>query len=546
MRGALKLLTAATVAMLVASCGGGGGGGGGGSVSAGYNEPQVQPEPVEPVRSYKVVNGTITDESSQADVRTTTNNGTTTLLSQIKFICAVYDDNSQFLPDVPVRENCVPVNNGTFTLPVWKENDYALFFFDDNNTPLGYVGDLDNVATVHLGDKDVNLQIALRGFDDKGQVYATFTSTDGEAVSFNDQFFNSDDDGDGIPNPVDIDYIRERFVKYKIVPVKYLQKAKGLLVDDVQANDELTAEHYYYLFIDGQFQPYGLDYYSSSNTYYPSQALYPIEVNEGSYTKFYNYLMATNSEGVFDDNYTTYNVLDVQFHVYGQVMPVYVSAGWAYGVLSPEEFKDLRDLVLYAIQDWNSVIHEVNATNGFIYLGAMLPLQGRDTVEGWPFPKASTRSHLAGGVVVTYAQLSGTTTGLTQFGGVQVEVNTPFTVTVNLDNGTQVVSKYWNNGLIINRLVKIGELKKEVVVHEFGHVLDLDHPFASGCGNIPSVMNYYDNGAKTEDISDFDSQLVQTEFQVINDYGVDPYQSAWQSWIDFNSPVSILETNSTE
>jgi len=187
-----KLLAFTTVALtgLIFSCGGGGGGNGGGSVSANYNEPQVQPEPLEPVRSYKVVNGTITDESSQADVRAVatngTTNGTSTLLSQIKFICAVYDDNSQFLPDVPVRENCVPVNNGTFTLPIWKENDYALFFFDDNNTPLGYVGDLNDVATVHLGDKDVNLQIALKGLDDNGQVYATFTSTGGETVSFND------------------------------------------------------------------------------------------------------------------------------------------------------------------------------------------------------------------------------------------------------------------------------------------------------------------------------------------------------------------------
>jgi len=58
MREKLLALTTAALTGLIFSCGGGGGGG---SVSAGYNEPQVQPEPVEPVRSYKVVNGTITD-----------------------------------------------------------------------------------------------------------------------------------------------------------------------------------------------------------------------------------------------------------------------------------------------------------------------------------------------------------------------------------------------------------------------------------------------------------------------------------------------------
>jgi len=372
MRNALLLLTA----LVIASCGGGGGGGG--SSSAGGNNP---PPPPSPQSSYPTVRGNLYYSSADALGN----------LFGIDYVCAVYRDTGQWIADVPVRDNCVRVENNAFTMHLSGAGDYALFFFNATASPIGFAGKDGGVYVLHLGDGNTTLSIYLEQ-DAQGQVEGDVAEKS-LIVSDDDYFFNNDSDGDGVKDVVDPDWLTQRFLKVKFINVSLLQKEQGLFIDNSTENDNDPVPVYYYLNIRNAVEPMGFISFEGNSTLTSAVNM----VQQGDV--FTPYLIPTdeNANLIFSEGY--YDLTVPKLAAYREVIPVFVAPS----PLNPtfDDYEALKNNVLYAIADWNNYIRQADPQAGFVFLGAVPYVNGTLSCgQGPTVDNVTDKAPIPGSVVV--------------------------------------------------------------------------------------------------------------------------------------------------
>ena len=117
--------------------------------------------------------------------------------------------------------------------------------------------------------------------------------------------------------------------------------------------------------------------------------------------------------------------------------------------------------------------------------------------------------------------MAGSAVGETSSASTLEYLSDSFTITGTKTDGTEQVMKYWLAVGIGSVSIFIEDVNNlHTIEHELGHYIGLDHPFAGGLGDLPSVMNYSGYN-RTEYISDFDRWLVADVFSKYATYGVD-------------------------
>jgi hypothetical protein len=506
-----KLLTLATTfviigsSVILSSCGGGGGG-------------NSVPSANETTNSANETTNSTINSNSDSDTGTATAptykvdtiNGTiyeskASSLSDIAYVSAIYWDKQwNGTLDVPVREMTVKVENGTFSLPVEDGRKYALFFFNATGQPVGFVGDSDTPYVSNVSsNKTVNIHVA--DSDGDGIIEA---DVEGLEPDITDDSFAQDGDADGIPDAVDPDWLKEKFRKIKFLPVTTLRE-QGLLEDNRPENDELSDFHYYYYFMHGNVNPYVLWDESGKTTI----AIYNLDNGDGTST---SYLWTSSETGLLGSGYVTVPVFE--FHLQRILLPIFVSPA----NLTFEELLTFKENIKTAIEEWNEAIQEGYEGAGIVYLGVLPRIE--DTI--WITTNHSTEgtyeyAPIKGAGMFAKASLSGNTVGETESASIMEYLSDSFTITGILPDGTEQVMKYWLAAGIGSVSIFVEDVNNlHTIEHELGHYIGLDHPFAAGLGDLPSVMNYSGYN-RTEYISDFDKWLVADVFSKYATYGVD-------------------------
>ena len=503
MKRLLSLTTFLIAMATISSCGGGGGGGSLETPDTGnLNSPPQTPEETIAV---KTINGTIAENTKGA------------LPSDVAFVSAVYwDKQVNGTIDVPVRENTVKVTNGTFSLPV-EDGKYAIFLFDGNYTPIGFVGEADKPYVFNVTEnKEVTIYL-----DDKDNDNVTEADIEGIEPDLADDSFFGDSDNDGIPDAVDPDFLSQ-FFKIKLLPV---YKMETELTDD---NGNFASEIYYY--------------YDFSNEATPNKVGSSFEAlwedDNGN-----RYLKATNEEGIGTGEKT--DIPFFKFHYRWIQAPVFLNPyDPEKGRLSFEEIIEFKKNILEAIKEWNEgMIEGYGEGAGLAYLG-VVP-EEKISISTGVLPDLSANYTYAPIPYGVYYEKYNFTNdrGITSIiAGLDWEMKDPMTLNVTLDNGTQRTMKYEN---VIRKnayVIGIKDITDSVAItHELGHYIGLKHPFDSGYEDTPSIMNYYQY-SMTEKVSDFDKELVKTVWGYFKDYGVD-LEQVKNAYIEYvgNHTVQVFE-----
>ena len=501
-----KALSLVTLAVILFSCGGGGGGGSSETPTPdtnNLNSPPQTPNTQTSNTQIRTLNGTIAENKATP--------------SDVAFISAVYwDKQVNGTIDVPVRENTVAVVNGTFSLPV-EDGKYALFLFDKNYQPIGFVGESDKPYVFNITEnKEVTIYLVNKDNDN-----VTEADIDGINPDLADDSFSGDSDNDGIPDAVDPDFLK-KFFKIKLLPV---YKMKNELTDD---NGNFEKEVYYYYDFSKEATPNKV---GSS-----FEALW--EDDDGN-----RYLKATDEEGSGTGEKT--DIPFFKFHFRWIQAPVFLNPyDPEKGRLSFEEIVKFKKNILEAIEGWNEpMIEGYGEGAGLVYLG-VVP-EEKISISTGIFPDLNanyTYAPIPYGVYYEkygFTDYRGRTSSIAKL---DWEMRDPMILNVTLDNGTQRTMKYENRIKSNAYVIGIKDITDSTTItHELGHYIGLMHPFEYNYGNIPSIMNYAQYNM-TETISDFDKELVKTVWGYFKDYGVD-LEQVKNAYIEYvgNHTVQVFE-----
>jgi hypothetical protein len=500
MKRLLSLTTFIVVATLF-SCGGGGGGSLETPDTSNLSSPPQTPDTQEETIVVRTLNGTIAENKATP--------------SDVAFISAIYwDKQVNGTVNVPVRENTVKVNNGTFSLPV-EDGKYALFLFDKNYQPIGFVGESDKPYVFNITEnKEVTVYL-----DDKDNDNVTEADIEGINPDLADDSFSGDSDNDGIPDAVDPDFLSQ-FFKVKLLPV---YKMENELTDD---NGNFEKEVYYYYDFSKEATPNRV---GSS-----FEALW--EDDDGN-----RYLKATDEEGSETGEKT--DIPFFKFHFRWIQAPVFLNPyDPEKGRLSFEEIAKFKKNILEAIREWNEgMIEGYGEGAGLVYLG-VVPEEKISISTVLPDLNANyTYAPISYGVY--YEKYDFTDRGRTSIiAKLDWEMRNPMILNVTLDNGTQRTMKYENRIKSNAYVIGIKDITDSTAIaHELGHYIGLEHPFEYNYGDTASVMNYYQYNM-TEAVSDFDKELIKTVWGYFKDYGVD-LEQVRDAYVEYvgNHTVQVFE-----
>jgi hypothetical protein len=497
-----KALSLVTLAVILFSCGGGGGSSETPTPdTSNLDSPPQTPDTQEETIVVRTLNGTIAENKATP--------------SDVAFISAIYwDKQVNGTVNVPVRENTVKVNNGTFSLPV-EDGKYALFLFDKNYQPIGFVGESDKPYVFNITEnKEVTVYL-----DDKDNDNVTEADIEGINPDLADDSFSGDSDNDGIPDAVDPDFLSQ-FFKVKLLPV---YKMENELTDD---NGNFAKEVYYYYDFSKEVTPNRV---GSS-----FEALW--EDDNGN-----RYLKATDEEGSGTGEKT--DIPFFKFHFRWIQAPVFLNPyDPEKGRLSFEEIAKFKKNILEAIREWNEgMIEGYGEGAGLVYLG-VVPEEKISISTVLPDLNANyTYAPISYGVY--YEKYDFTDRGRTSIiAKLDWEMRNPMILNVTLDNGTQRTMKYENRIKSNAYVIGIKDITDSTAIaHELGHYIGLEHPFEYNYGDTASVMNYYQYNM-TEAVSDFDKELIKTVWGYFKDYGVD-LEQVKDAYIEYvgNHTVQVFE-----
>ena len=502
-----KLLAVSLIGLFTASCGGGGGGstgstgsnsGSGSNSNTGSNTTSNSTPSIN-TSDIKTINGTVVDDSRAVSG----------LLSKVSYISAVKWEKEMGV-NVPVGEMAVKVSNGTFSLPV-ESGKYALFLFDGNGTPVGYVGANNDPFTFDV-NADKNVTVYLQ--NSNGVIEAGIDGMNGVA----DGTFTGDDDKDGIPNAVDPDWLL-RFFKPKFLPALYLNK-NGILNDGIASDNNYGNDSfsYYYFYFDDSFNDnaYTVGIASDGNIINPQLVPTPAECDvknpDGTYTE---YLRATDENATIDNDY----YLNIPYRTYHKIYldePVFINPK---GLTFVDTLK-FKNTVKTALSDWNSAVQQGYGSNnvGFFYLGV------------WPkgLPYAPCVSFEKGSLSNTSGEIAGS----------MWSVYDPFKLNIDTGNGTKVMKYATMAEAEYSKAVMNNVNDVHTAEALLGYKLGLNKPAGSQLCGHTSVMD-----GSSEKVSDFDKKVISDVYSKLKGYSID-FTEIKDYYIDYvkNNNVNIYSS----